>query len=878
MKKRTHQVLATVLGIGALASVSTTGFAQGAYPNFLLEDFQDGTSNNDWLGGSFQNGDLGGAFFFQIVPLADIGPSGVGDFALHFERNQGDGEPVPARLSMFMSITDGGGLFGEPSNPRDLTIYEAGTLSFDIRHGFPNGAPPVPAFEDYQIVFREVAEGAFNEAALDLSDYVDITDTYQTVTIPISDFRAAFEADSGAPFDATIARAFEIQLDLSDTAPFEDGSGNIYVSLYIDNVRIGPAVETIGSSNIDPTTYPFPNPFVETWEDGNTEHNWGVTSGTYRNGGDNGFFFAIFPEAGIGVPLLTDGVGTTPAPSQALRFRRNSGNPDALPTFNEVRFDASPDRATITRDVTQFSYISFDMKLGTNADVDTYSIAPTQGGGGTGVGLPIEDYIVGNTELTESWQHVAVPFADMVAVNPTLDFTQFGRFTIYWDNDRDALNTGDTAILWYELDNLTINGPPADFTPPNTLQPLELFWDFEDGTTESNLAGLSNVSGGRATGGTFESFGTGGIPVPVESVSNGEWTVTNTWDGTGFQADFLNAEFEMLPGGEVVDLVNFESLFLRIRKNAPMSDNALVSVRIEDANFTFQIERADLTFSGEGSFEEFTIPITEFSDGDGLDLLGNPEDPLTPTEAIRVTVVAETPADTDGSFTVDMTIDEIRFILPNINPVLADFEDSSTNNTAGDAVALDGGLFGGNVPGGFQNTTSNYTATNVSTKQAAGSLALNVAGTTDLTGLSGFGGYMDIDVPMPGGGPINLGQFESVTVRARLSGTDTASFWGVRLEDATDPGNSFQHEEVAFDTVIPGGLTSSYQDFIFPLDDFNDGDSDNPDGTNVPVNLSEIVNLSITSDPPASGSYDVAIDIDGIVFNSATNVPEWSLY
>ena len=888
MRRKMLRSLGVALVGGTVALTGSTALAQGPYPAFFFEDFNDGSDANDWLGEVALNASFG--FLSTVDPVNGIGAdstTGVADgsFAWHFETNQGLAINPPERSAMFISITDGSGLFGSPANPRDLTIYENTLLSFDIRHGFPNGDPPagVQKWDRYDVVIREVSNGAFNEARLPLSNYVTLGDTYQRVEIPLSDFCAAAGAVGGFPLDATIARAIEIQLTDPQNGPPEyyDGNGNFYHSVYVDNIRIGPDV-----TPIDATTKPYPEDLAITWENGANNNNWGG----FANVNYQGASFNVGSTAGIGRPV-SDGSGAPPAPGRAHFLQRASGDLVAdMVDFYQMRYFLHPNGNPLLRDFTEYSHLSFDVRLPDIATdgpggppladtVTTWAVGLQINNNAAIRGaVDINEHLTSGTVVDGQWRRVTIPMCAFLESDPSLTFDDLAavtRFTIFVNFAAPGAlpNTGPGRIGMY-VDNINVHGPATEACGSTAVPaPLALEWTFEDGTAESNLGGANNVGGGRVTtGGFFQGFnGTPELPFPVQDIAGGVWTVTNTWDGTGFAFDFMNMEFGMGPDA-AYDLSNFNRVRIRARNNAPSTDTNLYSVRIEGPGNTFTADRAVLDFSdvGEGAYKTFEIPLTAFTDGDS----GTPADLQASN---KVTIIGESPLDQEGLITVDFSIADIAFLQGasgNTVPVdfLADWEDNQTTYYLGNVPVSDSGIFGPIT--GFANTSGDYTISNVATgtRSVAGSRALKFAGTVNVP--VGDNAFADLNLPvLPGGDPADISGFSTLTIRARKTASDSATFWSIRLEDATDVGTSFLHEEVA----LP--LTTSFQTFEIPLSDFADGINDDPDNVNggVPVDLGEVVNIVFTSNGP-EGSFTADIEIDGVTLNQFATVNDWALY
>lgn len=223
-----YQILTASLAVAGL--LTTPVLAQ--YPDGLVDDFQDGNDGNFWGGTNNINSGPPIQFFVGFGPTADIGPTGIGDFALFLE--QAGGPPNTEARRQYLEVFFNLGPDPLPSNTRDLTIFD--TVRFDLY--LVDGTYPNLFGRVYDAA-GGAEDAEFNNMRVDLTPYYNtaLTDTWQTVEVPLEQFRA--QLNGNLP-DLSQATRLILGVDV-DNAP-----DPIQLGIRFDNVEFDTVTAGIG--------------------------------------------------------------------------------------------------------------------------------------------------------------------------------------------------------------------------------------------------------------------------------------------------------------------------------------------------------------------------------------------------------------------------------------------------------------------------------------------------------------------------------------------------------------------------------------------------------------------------------------------------------
>jgi len=293
------------------------------------------------------------------------------------------------------------------------------------------------------------------------------------------------------------------------------------------------------------------------------------------------------------------------------------------------------------------SNLSFRIKANTATAYNKYLIRIEDSNGGaefnnTAFFIP---------DLTTSYQDVSIPltFFEGGAQPVTLSIAKNITIAAYGN-----AGGGPNLEIDITVDDLVVDGPPLP-VDPNTLPVTSFFEDFNDQPLTGPLGGVINAEWGY--GNPF--FG-GDAPDSYVEIAPGDYardltgTLVNGGDSFSYVVHYLRMNSNVAVGRDFSQATHVKFDF---RKNA--GDNLTWRVRLEDT-FTadFLTDKAEILPAPGPTFTTYTIPISEFQNGD----LGTP---VNMTSIRTLTFLAE-PGNSGTTPTLmpSMTIDNVEFIFP----------------------------------------------------------------------------------------------------------------------------------------------------------------------------------------------------------------------
>lgn len=368
-----------------------------------------------------------------------------------------------------------------------------------------------------------------------------------------------------------------------------------------------------------------------------------------NSGGGTTYVFAgadyqdpITPPTLPTIGLVNEGVGDDAAIIQGLI---PAGN---VYTYYGITVELTPGQAG-TLDLTQNSQLSFRIKANTATAHNQFVVRVEDSNGGAEFNNTA--YTIPN--LTTTYQDITIPLTFFQGGGQPATLTIAKNITF---GAVGLPGPGNNIEVDFTVDDIVVDGPalPPD---PNSGPVTSFKIDFNDQPLTTPLGGVINAEWGY--GNPF--FG-GDAPDSYIEIAPGDYardltgTLVNGGDSFSYVVHFMRMNANPAVGRDFSQATHVKFDF---RKNA--GDNLLWRVRLEDT-FTpdYLTDQADIP-SPTTSFTTYTIPISEFQDG-------NYGTPVNMTALRTLTFLSEPgPLGVTPSIEPSMTIDNIEFIFPIAN-------------------------------------------------------------------------------------------------------------------------------------------------------------------------------------------------------------------